>query len=114
WENFCKIRASEGGDQQEDPQKKSEVPDAVHDKCLFGCIIIRIVLIPEADQEIRTQAHSFPADEHDRVTRAHDQDEHKKNEQIQVGKKLSEALVRVHVSRRINMDQKPNARTDQK
>src|SRR5690606_40642264 len=68
WENFCKIRASEGGDQQEDPQEKSEVPDAVHDKCLFGCIIIRIVLVPEADQEVRTQAHSFPADEHDRIT----------------------------------------------
>ena len=43
---------------------------------LFRC------LIPEPDQQVRAEPDAFPADEHQRVVRAQDEDQHEEDEQV--------------------------------
>ena len=65
----------------------------------------------EADQQVRAEAHAFPADEHHQEVRAEDEHEHERGEQVQVGEvagELGVALL-VHVGRRVDMDQRSDA-----
>ena len=52
-----------------------------------------------ADQQIRTQTHAFPSDEHHHVVVAQDQREHREHEEVQVGEEPVEAVLFVHVTR---------------
>ena len=49
--------------------------------------------IPEADEQVAAEPDALPADEEDRQVVAHDQDEHREAEQVQVGEEAVVAAV---------------------
>ena len=56
-----------------------------------------VVLEPEADQQVAAEADAFPADEEHRQVVAEDQDQHREDEQVQVGEEARVRLVLAHV-----------------
>ena len=91
------------------PEKESKVTDAVHDKGLLGSIIVCIVFVPEADQEIRAQPYAFPADKNHEVIATHDQEQHDEDKQVEVGKEPRESRIIMHIADRVEVDQETNA-----
>jgi hypothetical protein len=61
---------------------------------------------PKANEQERTQAYSFPADEEHQVIVARHQDKHEEEEQVHVDEEAREIGVAVHVTDGINVDQR--------
>ncbi len=86
-EHLGEIKSLNVPEYEKHRQQKAEIADAVDDKGLAAGIGVIVILIPEADEKIGTEAHAFPADEHhEKIVRRH-QEEHGKDEQIQVNEK---------------------------
>src|SRR5262249_12722507 len=67
----------------------------------------------KSNQQVRAQPHAFPSHKHqDKIIRQH-QRQHRKHEQIQVGKKTVVPPFMRHVSRRVYVNQKPYPRYHQ-
>ena len=97
------------------PEQEPEVADAVDDEGLLAGVGGRLLREPEPDQQVRAEAHAFPADEHHREVGAEHQHEHERREQVQVrevARVLAVALL-VHVGRRVDVDEEPDARHDE-
>ena len=69
-EDFAELDTAKGPEHGEGRQQEAEIADTVGDHGFLGRIRVgpgrppeRIHLIPEADQQERTQAHALPADE---------------------------------------------------
>ena len=62
---------------------------------------------PESDQQIRRQAHAFPADKHQQVVAGQNQRQHEEHEQVQVAEEAVEAAFLPHVADRIDVIRKP-------
>ena len=109
------VERVEGHDQQQRTQEEREVADAVDDKRLLGRVRGRLLLVVEANQQVRTQANAFPADEHHQDVRAEHQHQHEEAEQVQVREEPSERFVRllVHVRGRVDVNQRADAGDDQ-
>ena len=91
------------------------VADAVDDERLLAGVGRRLLLEPEADQQVRAEADAFPADEHHQEVRAEHEHEHERGEQVQireVARELAVGLV-VHVGGRVDVDQRADAGDDQ-
>ena len=95
----CEIEGSEGHEDQEDGQQKPVIADPVDDEGLLAGVGGRFLLIPEADQEIRTEPHPFPADEHEEKIVGRNQDEHEEDEEVEVGEVAGEVPDRRACSR---------------
>jgi hypothetical protein len=57
------IQALELHEHQEEAEDESGVSDAVHDERLLAGVRSALLVEPEADQQIRAEADTFPADE---------------------------------------------------
>jgi hypothetical protein len=100
--------------EHEHPEQEARVADPVGDeRLLAGARLVR-VLEPEADQKIRREAHAFPADEEHEERPAEDQQQHEEQEEIQVREVARVALVVLHVSDRVDVDQRADAGHDQR
>ena len=96
----------------ENPQRKAKVADAVDHEGLDRRRIGRRLAIIEADQQVRRDAHAFPAKEHlHQVVRRH-QHQHGEGEERQIGKEaglvmlaLMPVVVMRHVTEGIKVDQ---------
>ncbi len=95
-------RAGVGGDQA-DAQDEAEVADAVHEERLHVGEDGRGLVEPEADQQVRNEAHRFPAEEQLQQVVAHDQHEHREREQRDVREEAVVAVVLFHVADGVDM-----------
>jgi hypothetical protein len=75
---------------QADAQHEAEVADPVDQEGLHVGVDGRRARVPEADQQVRHQAHRFPAEEQLQEVVGHHQHHHAEREQRDVGE---EALV---------------------
>jgi predicted small lipoprotein YifL len=90
--------------------QQTEVADAVHhERLLAGCGRRRLVL-PEADQQVGGQTHALPPDEQHQVVVGQHQDQHRRDEQVQVGEEAATTIVVSHVADRVDVDQRADAR----
>ena len=87
----------------EDTEQEAEVADAVDDESLHGGSIGRRPLEPEANQKVRGQTHTFPAEEHlDQIVRRN-QREHGEGEERQISEEARTMRIVVHISNGIDM-----------
>ena len=109
------VERAELGEQREHPEDERVVTDAVDDERLLAGVVRRLLLEPEADQQIRAEADALPADEHHREVRAEHQHEHERGEQVQIGEVARELAVDlvVHVRGRVDVDQRADAGDDE-
>ena len=75
--------------------------------------VVRCRLLPvEADQKVRRQADTFPADEQQQEALCQHQYQHEEHEKVQVGEEPPVALLMRHVADRVQVDQEAHARDD--
>src|SRR5580700_1128821 len=111
--DFSEAQRSEIPRDGKHPQQKSSVADAVHDERFVGCGAGAGTMEIESNQQIRAQAHAFPAYEHQHVIVREDEREHGKHEEVEVSEEtVIPALVR-HVAGRINVDESANTSYEQ-
>ena len=67
-------------EQQKHAQEEGEVANAVDDECFLAGVGGRIFEKEETNQQIRRQAHAFPAHEHQQIIVGQHQREHKEHE----------------------------------
>ena len=67
----------------------------------------------EADQQVRTQADTFPSNKHQHVIVGKDQREHGEHEEVEVSEEPVVAAFMRHVASGINMDQHADARDEE-
>ena len=67
-------------------------------------------MVPKADEEIGTEAHPLPADEHEEVVVGQDEKEHREHEEVQIGEVAGVARVPAHVPGRVDVDDEPHSR----
>ena len=118
-EDLVEGERAERGPERHHGDEHAEVAHAVDDERLLagvGVPAVQIVALvePEADQQIRGQAHAFPAHEHAHEGIAEHEDEHGEDEEVQVDEEALEALVVVHVGDGVEVDQRADARDDQR
>ena len=113
-------RVAQVPEDQEHGQQHGPVAHAVDDEGFAAGAGIGgaagALLKPEADQQVRAQAHAFPADEHHQVAVAGHQDQHGGQEQVEVDEEAREAgriavedHVLVHVADGVNVDERAHA-----
>ena len=91
--------------QEKHTNQETEVPYSIHDKCLFGGVIKWLVFVPKTNQQIGTKPYTLPSDKHHHEIIAEHQEQHEEYKKIEIGEKLMEVIIIMHVSDRINMDQ---------
>jgi len=97
----------------EDTDEEPEVPDAVDDECLPAGVRLRVVVVPEPDEQIAAEPDALPADEHrDQVVRQHEQ-QHRGDEKVQVREVPPVRRVLVHVPDGVQMDEEADAGHDE-
>ena len=122
--DFIKAQASKGPEGQEHGDQEAQVPDPIDDKRLLPRLSIsgpsRTFLVPEADQQVRTQPDPLPANKHGQQAVAGNQHQHGGNEEVEIHKETRvsggitlKADVRAHVSDGIDMDQGADSRDHQ-
>jgi hypothetical protein len=67
----------------------------------------------ETDQQIRTQAHAFPADEHQHIVVGQDQRQHGEHEEVEISEEAVVAAFMRHVAGGVNVDQHADAGDEQ-
>ena len=90
--------------QNENAENETEVADAVDDERFIAGDGIDVIVVPEADQKIRTETDALPADKQQEQIVAHDQHKHEKDKQVEVDKKAHHVRVMAHVTQGIEMD----------
>ncbi len=92
-------------EQQEQPDAERGVADAGHNERLACRTSIVRVFVPEPDEQVAAEAHSFPAEiQQQKVVRKH-KDQHRADEKVHVGKEPAEAFVVRHELHGIEMDE---------
>ena len=88
---------TQGDKEQEHTQKEAVVADPVDDEGLLPRVGRAVLLVPEADEQVRAEAHTFPAHEHEeQVVRGH-QGEHHEDEEVEIGEIAGKPLILVHI-----------------
>ena len=88
---------------------KADVADAVDDERLLGRGGRRRLVLPEPDQQVRRQADAFPADVEAQVVVGEHQQQHRREEQVQIREKPTAVRVFGHVADRVDVDQRADA-----
>ena len=83
----------------------AHVADTVHDERLVRRRGVSGDLVPESDEEVRSQAHTFPADEKHGVGVREDEGEHRGDKEIEVSEEAPTVSVVLHVSDGVHVDE---------
>ena len=113
--DLLEIDRMELGEEKERAEDEREVADTVDDERLLGGVRRGLLLVPEADQQVRAEADALPPDEHHRQAGAEDQHQHEGGEQVQIREVpgvLAVGLL-VHVGGRVDVNQRANAGDDE-
>ncbi len=105
-------RAREVGE-EEHGAEETEIADAIGDERLLAGRSVGVLLVPEADEEVRAEPDALPPDEEHRQVVGHHEDEHREDEEVQVAEEPVEALVLRHVRRGVEVDERADARDDE-
>jgi hypothetical protein len=89
---------AEHQERAEDAEHEAKVAHAVDHEGLDRGGIGRRLAEPETDQQVRGEAHAFPAEEHLHEVVGRHQHQHREGEQRQVGKEARLVRVLVHVA----------------
>ncbi len=104
---------AEVGHQQKHSDEKAEVADAVDDEGLLARVGGGFLLEPEADQQVRGQAHALPANKHHQRIAGQHQHRHEKQKKVEVGEVPRVAFVVAHVADGVDVNQEADAGDDQ-
>nr|GEU28382.1 hypothetical protein [Tanacetum cinerariifolium] len=96
--HFLVVHGAGVGQQQADAEDEAEVAHAVDQERLHVGDDRGRTLVPETDQEVRDQAHRFPAEEQLQEVVGHDQHQHREREQRDVREEAVIAFVFRHVA----------------
>ena len=91
---------------QEDGQRQADVTDPVHDERLLGGGGRGRSVRPEPDQQVGRQADALPAGVQGDERVAQHQQQHRRDEQVQVREELAPVGVVRHVADRVDVDQR--------
>ena len=97
-EHLARSRACRSRRDQADAEQEAEVADAVDQEGLQVGVDRRRAVVPEADQQVRHQAHRLPAEEQLQEVVAHHEHQHREREQRDVGEEALVARVVGHVA----------------
>ena len=103
------VGGAPGDEHQPDGERQADVADAVDDERLLGGRGGRVLVLPEADQQVRREADALPAQEQAEVVGRHDQHEHGGHEQVEVAEEPAPPVVVGHVADGVDVDQRPDA-----
>ncbi len=92
------------------PSAKPKSPTRLTTKALIAAALADGPRVPEADQQIRRQAHAFPAEEELQEIVGRHQHQHGEGEQRQIGEEARPMRIFVHVADGIEMHQRGDAR----
>jgi len=115
---LVEIEGSGVGEQDHDADDEADVAYARGDEGFYRggsrrkAILFRLgaLVDPEADQQVRTQAHQFPADEHHQEVLREGDDEHREGEEREVGEETRVPRRVVHIPLRVELHQQGNGR----
>ena len=79
-----KSRRAEDHENREDAERKAEIADTVDEEGLDRRGVGRRPVVPEADQQVRHQAHTLPAEKQLHEIVGRDQRQHEEGEQTQI------------------------------
>src|SRR4029077_9079452 len=88
---------------------RKSAADAVDDESFLASVGGGLSQEIEADEQIATQPDAFPSDEKQDVVGGHDEDEHEKHEEVQIGEEAVVAALVGHVASRIDVDEPADA-----
>ena len=91
-----------------DADRQAEVTDPVDDERLVGGGGVGRVVVPEADQQVGRETHALPADVEEQVGVGQHQQEHRRDEQVEVGEEPALVRVVLHVPDRVDVDERPH------
>ena len=94
---------------EEHAENESGVADAVDDESFVSGVAGGFAVEIETDQQIRAQAHAFPADEHEHIIVRQDERQHGEHEEVEVSEEAVVAAFMRHVSGGVNVDQHADA-----
>ena len=100
---------AERGEHQHDRERQADVTDPVDDERLLGRGGRGRLVLPEADQQVRREADALPADEQHEVVVGEHQQQHRRDEQVEVAEEPAPARVVLHVADRVDVDQRADA-----
>src|SRR5918912_1158168 len=104
-EDLAVVGAAEGVEDQENAEDEAEVADAVDDERLLAGVGGLVLVVVEADEEVRAEADALPADEHDEVVRAENEQQHHEHEEIEVREEARIPRLVAHVAGGVDVDE---------
>src|SRR5690606_10623193 len=96
--HFMIIQRTESCPDEQHAEEETQVTDAIDNERLFRGIVVIMIFKPETNEQIRTQAHAFPADKQQQVIAARHEQEHEKDKEIEIREEFVVSLVIVHVA----------------
>ena len=105
-EDRREVEATERREHEAERDDHADVRDAVHDERLLGGRRVRGDVVPEADEQVRREAHALPADEQQEVGVREDEQEHRRDEEVEVREEASPRGVVLHVRHRVEVDER--------
>ena len=100
-------------DEDEEGERHRRVAERIHHERLLRRLHCARTLVPEADQEVGRETDEPPADEQHEQVAALDEQQHREDEERDVGEVAALLLVAVHVADRVEDDQPADAADDQ-
>ncbi len=100
-------------EEQEGADHQARVADHVDHERLDPGRGGRRAAVPEGDQQVGGRAHEGPAHDEQHEVGRQDQQQHREDEEVQVGEEARVALVAGHVGHRVEVDQERHARHHQ-
>ena len=82
-------------------------------KAFMPALVAVVAPVPEADQRVGGEADEGPADDQQDQVAGQDQQQHREDEEVEVGEEAVEAPVRGQVADRVEVDQHRDAADDQ-
>ena len=112
-EQIVIVERAEIREQGEHAHEEGEIADAVDDERLLAGVGRERLIVIETDEQVRAEAHPFPAHEHHQVVVAQDQQQHRRHEQVQVGEVAAVPLLVGHVAGGVDVDQETHEGDDE-
>ena len=101
---FCVIQGARVGRNQANAQDKAKVTHSIHQEGFHVGKNGGGFVVPKTDEQVRHQAHSFPAKKQLQHVVAHHKHQHGESEQRDVGKEPVVAFVFIHVANGVDVN----------
>src|SRR4030095_11048907 len=92
-EDLAVVEGAEGGPDEHDAEGEAAVAHPGDDEGLLARVSGGLLLVPEADQEIRAEAHRLPAHVEEEEVASHYERQHGEDEEVEVGEEAREARI---------------------